>query len=86
MDAGGGRRIRGGIRVREELELKSVIFTFSDDSQKILRGEELDEWVSICYGHSDYILPGNSSHILAEMFGGVVRGFVPFEVVERRET
>ena len=60
-----------------ELELVKATFTFKDGSQKVLEGEELVTWMGICYGYSDYLLPGAPDHVLAEMFGGIVRGFVP---------
>jgi hypothetical protein len=68
-----------------ELNLKRVTFTFEDDSEKVLEGDELNEWITICYMHSDYLLPGNQSHVLGRLFGGIVRGFVPLEVAKHTE-
>ena len=60
-----------------EKKLKCVTFTFQDGSTKVLRGQELEDWETICALQSDYLLPGDSDHILAVGYGGLVRGFVP---------
>lgn len=66
-----------------ELELKQVTFTFADGSQKVLKGEELEQWEVICAMHSDYLLPGAPNHILAQMLDGIIQGFVPPEAIKK---
>jgi len=68
---------------KEELNLKKVTFEFEDGSQRVLVGDELAEWETICYLQSDYLLPGNPSHVLASGYGGLVRGFLPPEAVSK---
>jgi len=70
--------------MRKELNLKKVTFEFEDGSQKVLEGDELAEWEMICYLQSDYLLPGNSTHVLASAYSGIVRGFMPPEAVGKR--
>lgn len=65
----------------KELDLKKVTFEFEDGSQKVLEGDELDTWIAICYMQSDYLLPGNASHVLARGYGGLVQGFMPPEAI-----
>lgn len=67
----------------KEPDLKRVTFEFEDGSQKVLEGDELAEWIAICYLQSDYLLPGNPSHVLASAYCGLVRGFVPPEAVSK---
>lgn len=67
----------------KELDLKKVTFEFEDGSQKILEGDELTEWIAICYLQSDYLLPGNPTHVLASRYGGLVQGFMPPEAVSK---
>jgi len=69
--------------VSKEPDLKRVTFEFEDGTQKILEGKDLDTWVTICYLQSDYLLPGNASHVLASRYCGLVRGFVPPEAVSK---
>ena len=57
--------------------LKQVTFTFEDGSERVLEGEELEQWEAICSNHSDYLLPGDMDHVLASSAGGRIRGFVP---------
>lgn len=64
-----------------EKKLKKVIFTFVDDSERILEGEELTVWKAICAMHSDYLLPGAPDHVLAKLYGGIVQGFVPASAI-----
>lgn len=68
----------------EEKSLKRVTFTFEDDSERVLVGAELDDWETICSGKSDYLLPGNSQHVLASSAGGLIKGFVPPEAIGKR--
>ena len=70
--------------MQKELSLKKVTFEFEDGSQKILEGDELSQWMDICYMQSDYLLPGNSTHVLASGYGGLVRGFVPPEAIKEK--
>ena len=65
-----------------EKELKKVIFIFKDDKMRVLEGKELSTWVSICYLHSDYLLPGNETMVLASRLGGLITGFVPPEIAK----
>ena len=58
-----------------EKQLKKVVFEFEDGSQRVLEGDELETWEAICSMKSDYLLPGDSDHVLAR--NGLVRGFVP---------
>jgi len=67
--------------VRKEFNLKKVTFEFEDGSQKVLEGDELTRWETICYLQSDYLLPGNSTHVLAKGYAGLVQGFVPPEAI-----
>jgi len=67
----------------KELDLKKVTFEFEDGSQRVLEGDELAEWETICYLQSDYLLPGNPSHVLGSGYGGLVRGFMPPEAVSK---
>jgi hypothetical protein len=67
----------------KEKELKKVVFTFQDDSTLTLEGDKLETWMTICLGHSDYLLPGNETMILATGYGGLVQGFVPPEACKR---
>jgi len=60
-----------------EKELRKVTFTFEDGSEKVLEGEELNQWEAICFLCSDYLLPGAPDHVLANLYGGLVQGFVP---------
>lgn len=69
--------------MNRELNLKKVTFEFEDGSQKVLEGDELTEWETICILQSDYLLPGNSSHVLATGYGGLIQGFVPPESVSK---
>jgi len=69
--------------VQKELDLKRVTFEFEDGTKRILEGDELSQWITICYMQSDYLLPGNPSYVLASGFGGLVQGFMPPEVVNR---
>lgn len=69
-----------------EKELVSVVFTFKDGSNKALAGKELEEWEIICYSHSDYLLPGDTDHVLASRYGGIVRGFVPPTAISAKST
>ena len=64
---------------KKELDLKTGLPPRGRLPDRILEGDELGEWVAICYMHSDYLLPGNSSHVLASGYGGLVQGFVPPE-------
>jgi len=66
-----------------EKELRRVTFAFADGTEKVLKGEELANWEVICYMHSDYLLPGAPDHALAEMCGGLVRGFVPLATIAK---
>lgn len=63
--------------MKKELEIKKVTFEFEDGTQKILEGEEFANWRDICGAVSDYLLPGNSTHIFGKAFGGLVQGFMP---------
>jgi len=67
--------------VQKELDLKRVTFEFEDGSQRILEGDELSQWIVLCYMQSDYLLPGNPTHVLASGFGGLVQGFMPPEAI-----
>lgn len=67
-----------------EKEIKKVVFTFEDGSEKVLEGEELTEWWCICLSQSDYLLPGAPDHVLASMLGGIIRGFVPPSAIQQR--
>lgn len=67
----------------KEIDLKRVTFEFEDGSQRVLEGDELIRWEVICSLLSDYLLPGNSSHVLATGYGGLIQGFVPPEVVSK---
>lgn len=67
----------------KELDLKKVTFEFEDGSQKILEGDELIRWEGICSLQSDYLLPGNCTHVLASGYGGLVQGFVPPEAISK---
>jgi len=69
--------------VQKELDLKRVTFEFEDGTKRILEDDELSQWMVLCYMQSDYLLPGNSTHVLASGFGGLVQGFMPPEVVNR---
>jgi len=69
--------------MRKELDLKKVTFEFVDGSQRILEDDELSHWIVLCYMQSDYLLPGNPTHVLASKFGGLVRGFMPPEAVSK---
>ena len=71
--------------MHKELSLKKVTFEFEDGSQRVLEGDELSQWITICYTQSDYLLPGNSTHILAIGYGGLVQGFVPPEVISKKK-
>lgn len=66
------------------MEITRVEFTFKDGTTRVLEGEELDQWAAICFMKSDYLLPGGSEDVLAEGLGGLARGFVPPEYVNRR--
>ena len=68
---------------KKELDLKRVTFEFEDDTKRILEGDELSQWITICYMQSDYLLPGNSTHVFASRYGGLVQGFMPPEIVNR---
>ena len=67
-----------------ELQITKVTFIFEDGSQRVLEGEELEAWTTICYLYSDYLLPGAPNHVLAKLFGGIVRGFVPPQAITKR--
>lgn len=60
-----------------EKSLRRVWFEFEDGSRKVLEGGELAQWEAICSELSDYLLPGDTDHVLAQAYGGMVRGFVP---------
>ena len=60
-----------------------MVFEFEDGSQKVLEGDELETWEALCSMKSDYLLPGDTDHVLAQMAGGLIRGFVPPEVIRR---
>ena len=60
-----------------EKSLRSIWFEFEDGSKKVLDGGELAQWEMLCSGYSDYLLPGDTDHVLAQAYGGMVRGFVP---------
>lgn len=64
-----------------EKEIKRVVFTFDDGSEKVLEGDELDNWAAICLAKSDYLLPGGPDDVLASSMSGLIRGFVPPEAV-----
>ena len=64
-----------------EKELKSVRFEFEDGSKKVLEGKELTRWEALCSSHSDYLLPGDTDHVLAQAYNGFVRGFVPLAAI-----
>jgi len=66
------------------MEITRVEFTFSDGTTRVLEGEELDQWAAICFMKSDYLLPCSGRDVLAEGVGGLVRGFVPPEWIDRR--
>ena len=66
-----------------EKELREVRFTFKDGSQRVLKGKELITWETICSGYSDYLLPGDTDHVLASSAGGLIRGFVPPSAVAK---
>ena len=59
------------------MNLQRVTFTFEDGSEKVLEGDELAKWETICYRKSDYLLPGAPDDVLASRYDGLVRGFVP---------
>jgi len=69
--------------VSKEIDLKKVTFEFEDGSQRVLEGDELVRWEVICSLQSDYLLPGNVSHVLATGYGGLVQGFMPPEAVTK---
>lgn len=64
-----------------EQELVQVTFRFKDGSTLTLQGPELHSWETICYLKSDYLLPGSSDHVLAQIGYGVA-GFVPPSAVK----
>jgi len=59
----------------KELEVVKVIFVFKGGSQKVLRGEELEDWKCCQLLQSDYSLPINKSSKFYK--GGIIRGFTP---------
>ncbi len=65
--------------MRGEKALKSVTFTFEDGAALVLEGERLEMWEALCDMKSDYLLPGNETHVLAS--NGLVSGFVPPEAI-----
>ena len=69
--------------MQKRLDLKRVTFEFEDDPKRILEDDELSQWIVLCYMQSDYLLPGNSTHVLASRYGGLVQGFMPLEIVNR---
>ena len=40
----------------------------------ILKGESLDQWVAMCWMHSDYLVPSAEDDVLAT--NGIIKGFV----------
>ena len=68
-----------------EKNLRSVTFEFEDGSKKVLEGGELAQWEMLCSEKSDYLLPGDTDHVLAQAFHGLVRGFVPLSALRIRK-
>jgi hypothetical protein len=55
-------------------ELTKVTFQFEDGKKMILKGESLDQWVAMCWMHSDYLVPSAEDDVLAT--NGIIKGFV----------
>ncbi|GAI00006.1 unnamed protein product [marine sediment metagenome] len=68
--------------MRTELELKEVTFKFADGTQRVLTGDELSVWETLCSLKSDFLLPGNSSHVLGSIYEGLIQGFFPPEALD----
>ena len=60
-----------------------MTFEFDDGKMLTLSGPALDTWTVICAGHSDYLLPGAEDHVLASAAGGLIRGFIPPDAMNR---
>lgn len=68
-----------------EKDLTKVTFMFKDGKELVLQGGKLHKWEAICSSHSDYLLPGDETHVLASMAGiPLVRGFVPPAALKRK--
>jgi hypothetical protein len=65
-------------------ELTAVVFVFEDGATLTLDGDNLTNWVAICYMHSDYLLPGNERMVLASGYGDLIQGFVPPEICKEQ--
>jgi len=46
-----------------EKQIEKVVFTFEGGTEKVLEGEELENWEASCYMKSDYLLPGDADHL-----------------------
>jgi len=50
-------------------EIVKIEVTFGDGSVMYLKGEALRQWQTMLLLQSDYLLPGNAAHVLAEGLG-----------------